>query len=200
MISKERIARILLRIAVLLLLGWLCVMATSCGSKKKLVQKSQYSTEIATVEKVSEKQRTESVTKSETAQRTETTTNSKSTNFKGDVSDPTKLATVTEKRENGTTTRTYHNFTNVQETSQEVGEIKTDTLATGYSKEEIFELEKEVAKEAKTKASGSERIANVDIERGFPWWWFVIAVVIYGVISYFRKTMNPMRWFYTSKQ
>lgn len=198
MISKERIALILLRIAVLLLLGWLCVIATSCGSKKKLIQKSQFTTDIATVERVKESGKTEAKTDISTIKVKQENNVSIQENFQGEIEDPNKEATLTVENLEGKKVYRYINFKNVSSGSQFTESKSKDSLGQNLSKIAKSETTKESELEAKAKTSGSERSSNVEktgLQIPFYWWIiFVLIILGYLAFSYFKKTLNPRKW------
>lgn len=197
MITKELIARRLLRVACVLLLIWLFVLATSCGSKKKAVQKTQFSTQIAKVERVSELTQKDVKTDISVSKVEEKKNVTVHENFQGEVEDPTKEATVTVENLDGKKVYTYTNFKNVT-SGNHLSESETNKISeSNLSEIDKSKTSKQAEAEARAKATGQERNVDVAIERGFPWWLVLIiciATILYLAISYFHRTLNPLRW------
>ena len=193
MATAHKIGTILLKIATVLLFFWLIGFLISCGGKKKLTQKSQFDTEVAIVEKVKETENKETKTEAGKVQEKETETKKESEDFTAEVDDPTKPASVKKTEKDGETTWDLNNIKNfnagnVKETSK-----SKDSLGQNLSK--IDKSNKATDSETKTDidASGSER--NTDSERtgGIPWW-LIATAVLYGVVSFIRKSLNPLKW------
>jgi hypothetical protein len=192
--SKELIARRLLRIAFLLLMVWLVMWATSCGGKKKLVQKSEFSTEIAKVERVSELSENDIQTDISVFQSNKEKNVSVQENFQGEVADTSKEATLTVENLNGKKVYRYTNFKNVISGNQISESESNKTLEQSLSKIELSKSEKKTETDLKEKTTSKNKSVSKEKQGKFPWWWIVIALVLYLAISYFRKTLNPLGW------
>src|SRR5690606_35177773 len=90
-----------------LLIGILIVVMMSlpgCGGKKKLVQKSESSTEVAAMEKVLELEEKKKETKAETNTSNETLSTNENENVEADIADPDKDFELKKETKDGKTT------------------------------------------------------------------------------------------------
>ncbi len=189
-----------LRFCVLaIVLFSLTIFPSSCGAKKKLIQKTQFSTEIATVERVKEKTETESKTDVSTSERSKETAISKDENFEGEIADHTKPATITTEEKDGKKIKTYTNFKNVKTGSQNSESEKNKTFGQNLSKTDKSKTAKKSEASGSEKASGSEEIIKKDKPGKIPWPWIILIIIIYLVYSYFKGSFLPWKWFNTSK-
>jgi hypothetical protein len=192
--TKELIARRLLRVAFLLLMVWLVLWATSCGGKKKAVQVSEVSTEIAKVERVSELSENDIQTDISVFQSNKEKNVSVQENFQGEVADTSKEATLTVENLNGKKVYRYTNFKNVISGNQISESESNKTLEQSLSKIELSKSEKKTETDLKEKTISKNKSVSKEKQGKFPWWWIVIALVLYLAISYLRKTLNPLGW------
>lgn len=162
MITKELIGRRLLRIAFLMLMVWLVLLATSCGGKKKIVQSSEYSTEIAKVERVNELVEKDVEKSTETATGTEKTAEKELENFQAEIDDPTKRASITKKEKDGEITWNLENIKNFNSGKEKSKEQLKDTATSDFLIIGKSKIGKQSESELGTKASGSGR--NVDLK------------------------------------
>jgi hypothetical protein len=192
--TKELIARRLLRIALVMLIICLVLMATSCGGKKKAVQVSEVSTEIAKVERVSELSENDIQTDISVFQSNKEKNVSVQENFQGEVADTSKEATLTVENLNGKKVYRYTNFKNVISGNQISESESNKTLEQSLSKIELSKSEKKTETDLKEKTISKNKSVSKEKQGKFPWWWIVIALVLYLAISYLRKTLNPLGW------
>lgn len=192
--SKELIARRLLRIAFLFLMIWLVLMATSCGGKKKLVQSSEYSTEIAKVERVNELLEKDVEKVTETATGSEKTNEKESENFQAEIDDPTRPASIKKKEKDGETIWELDNIKNFNSGKEKSKEQTKDTLSQKQSEIDNSKYAKDSEASTNIDSSGREKIIKKEKDGKFPWWWIIAALIVYLIISYFRKTLNPLGW------
>src|SRR5690606_33467942 len=113
MITKERIARVLLRIAALLLMLLLISSLLSCGSKKKVVDKNEEATEIEVVDKEEKSTEKETIEKKETETKKEITTDTDEEDFQVEIDDPTKPFELEKETRDGKTTWRGKNIKNL---------------------------------------------------------------------------------------
>lgn len=69
-------------------------------------------------------------------------------------------------------------------------EKKLDSIS--FLDKSLMELSQKVESESNIKAV--DESLSVDVKRGFPWWILILIGVVYLVVSYFRKTLNPLGW------
>jgi hypothetical protein len=188
--TKELIARRLLRIAFLLLMVWLVLLATSCGGKKKLVQKSEFSTEIAKVERVNELEENSVVKDYLTTQKTKTHSITENSDVSLTQADPDKEITLI--APDGSVTKIKG--ANAVISSRKESVSKIDTFGQKMSKIDKSKTAKNSETDLKEKTTSKNKSVSKEKQGKFPWWWIVIALVLYLAISYFRKTLNPLGW------
>lgn len=173
---------------------FLAMALIGCGSKKKLTQKTQFSTVIAKVKRVSELSQNDIETDISVYQSNKEKNVSVQENFQGEVADISKEATLTVENLNGKKMYRYTNFKNVR-TGSKISESQSNK-ETSKTLSEIdrskSSKDTEVATDIDT--SGSEKIINKQKDGKFPWWWIIAALIVYLIISYFRKTLNPLGW------
>ena len=190
----EKAVFLAIRVGVILLL-LLCLWATfSCGSKKKLIQKTQFSTEMISVEKMNEVTDQEVKTEMSTIKVSEKKNVSVHENFQGEVSDSQKEATVTVENLEGKKVYRYINFKNVRTSVNNSNTITKDSLGQNLSKINVSKTQSTHTAKIKEKASGSERVSNVNHAAAIPWWvWIILG--IYSAVSIWRNSLNPFKWF-----
>lgn len=173
----------------------LAVFLSGCVAKKKTVEKSEYTTEIATVERVNELTEKSVVKESLTTQKKESAKENENEDFQAEIEDPSKDFELKKETKDGTTTWTGKNIKNLSNQSGKSKETSKDSIGQKMSK--IDKSKTDLTKKAQTEAKASGKTTNKDlkVERGFPWHWVVLAVLIYALISYKRKSMKPWRWF-----
>ena len=173
----------------------LAFFLSSCGAKKKTVEKSQFTTEIATVERVNELTETETKTDISTSETSKETTTSKDENFTGESADPSKPATVTTEEKDGKQIKTYTNFKNVKTGTQNSESETNKDFGQKVSRQDLSKTDLTQKTQTDAKASGKTINKNLKVERGFPWHWVVLGLLIYSFASYLRKSTNPLKWF-----
>lgn len=192
--SKELIARRLLRIAFLMLMIWLVLWATSCGGKKKLVQSSEYSTEIAKVERVNELVEKDVEKSTETATGTEKTAEKETENFNAEIEDPSRPASITKTEKDGQTIWNLENIKNFNAGKEKSKERTKDTTSQKQSEIDKSKSSKDTEASTDIDTSGSGEIINKQKDGKFPWPWIVVLLLLYAVVSYLRKSLNPLKW------
>jgi hypothetical protein len=180
----------LLRVAFLLLMVWLVMWATSCGGKKKLVQSSEYSTEIAKVERVNEITENHIVEFNNMVVKTETHSITENSDVTLTQADPDKEITLI--APDGSVTKIKG--ANAVISSRKETITKKDTFGQILSKIELSKSEKKTETDLKEKTISKNKSVSKEKQGKFPWWWIVIALVLYLAISYLRKTLNPLGW------
>src|SRR5690554_3427861 len=121
----EMLVRRLMALMMVALIILMLLLTFSCGSKKKLIQKSQFTTDIATVERVSEVVEKDVKTEVSESETSKENTKEESDNFQGEVADPSLPATITEEEKDGKKIKTYTNFKNVN-TGKSISESETN--------------------------------------------------------------------------
>lgn len=173
-----------------LLIGILIVALTSCGSKKKVVEKEEHQTEIKVIEKTEEKTERSTEEKKEAEAKKET----ESEDFTAEVEDPNKDFEIKKETKDGVTKWTGKNikkFTNNTDKTK-------DSSGQKMSKVDKSENNKKSETEAKEKTNSSKEAIDVE-KTGFNipfYWWIVLALIVIGYLafSYFRKSLNPLKW------
>lgn len=196
--TKELIARRLLRIAFLMLMIWLLMWATSCGGKKKLVQSSEYSTEIAKVERVNELVEKDVEKSTETATGTEKTAEKETENFNAEIEDPSRPASITKTEKDGQTIWNLENIKNFNAGKEKSKERTKDTTSQKQSEIDKSKSSKDTEASTNIDSSGSEKIINKEKQGKFSWWWLILialSIAIYLWIGKLKKTYMPWKWF-----
>lgn len=188
--SKELIARRLLRIAFLLLMVWLVLLAMGCGGKKKLVQKSEFSTEVAKVERVNELTENNVKTDISTSSKTETHSITENSDVSLTQADPDKEITLIDPQ--GRVTKIKGANAVISNRKETV--TKKDTFRQKMSKNKLTKNIKKTQTDLKERAISKNKSISKEKQGKFPWWWIVIALVLYLAISLLRKSFNPLGW------
>lgn len=181
-----------------LLLVFTLILMSSCGGKKKLIQKSQFSTEIAKVERVNELTENSTVKESLTVQVAEKNNVSIQENFRGEIADSSKQATITVENLGNKKVYTYTNFKNVNSGSKTSETKSKDSIGQNLSKIELSKSAKNSETDLNIDASGSEKIVDKQKDGRFTWWWLILialSIAIYLWIGKLKKTYMPWKWF-----
>lgn len=176
---------------------WLVILSialSSCASKKKLMQKSQFTTEIAQVERVDQLEKRDIEKTGETTIGSERTAEKESESFQVEVNDPTLPASVKKTERDGETKWELENIKNFSSGNEKSKESSRDTISKKQAEQEKSESATEYISELDGTASGSDKIVHKEKEGRFPWWWIALAVILYLVVSYLKETLNPLRW------
>jgi len=179
---------------MMVLLASMVFFLGSCGGKKKLTQRAEYSSEIAKVETVNEITQKDIETKKETNSAKKVEKVQESENFEAETSDPTKPASVKKTEKNGETVWEFENIKNFKTGNEKRSETTKDTLSETESKNDKSKTTKETKTDDSKKESGAIEIIDKKKDPSFPWWIIILIAIGYGVISYFRKTLNPLGW------
>ena len=171
-------------LTILLLI--LIIALSSCGSKKKIVEKEKVKIETSTAisqTEIKETKKDSSGTKTET----KVSITDEST-IELTQADPNKEITLID--ENGKETK-------IKGANAVISKRKE--MAKVESKDSVVLISNEVAQtdlkiETETKQESQTLKKDLAVKRGFPWWIIIIVGVVYLVVSYFRKTLNPLGW------
>lgn len=171
----------------------------SCGGKKKLIQKSQFAEQTDKVARASELDQRETQIDFSLNELIKEKNVSMQQDFTGEVADSSKEATLTVEDLNGKKVYTYTNFKNVT-SGHHTSESETSKISDGkLSTSERSERAKNSEIKETSKASGSVKDIDKQKNGKFPWWWLLVILLLvilllYIAVSYFRKTLNPLRW------
>lgn len=193
----QKIATIVFKIVMWILLVLLLWVTFGCGGKKKLVQKSEFSTEIAVVEKVNETKETEKQEDFQTVTEKETEKTKEAENFTAEIEDPSKPASVKKTEKDGETKWELENIKNFNAGKEKEKEKTKDSLGQNLSKNDKSKNIKNSEKDLALKSSGSEEVINKEKSYTIPWWLWVIlaiAVIVYIWLSRIKKTYLPWKW------
>lgn len=183
-----------------LLLVFTLILMSSCGAKKKMVQKSEFSTEIAQVERVSELSQNDIQTDLSLNASSQKLTEKEAENFNAEIDDPTKKASITKKEKDGETVWELDNIKNFNSGKEKSKEQSKDSISEKQSLEENSKTAKESELELDAKASGSSKDIDIEKDGKFPWWILIVLAVLtilYIWYSRIKKTYMPWKWFST---
>ncbi|WP_417867934.1 hypothetical protein [Xanthomarina gelatinilytica] len=181
-----------------LLLVFTLILMSSCGGKKKLIQKSQFSTEIAKVERVNELTENSTVKESLTVQKKESESSVSKENLQAEINDPSKPASIKKTEKDGETVWELDNIKNFNSGRKKKSEKSKDSLGQNLSKIELSKSAKNSETDLKIDASGSEKIVDKQKDGRFTWWWLILialSIAIYLWIGKLKKTYMPWKWF-----
>lgn len=71
---------------------------------------------------------------------------------------------------------------------------KKDTFRQKMSKNKLTKNIKKTQTDLKERAISKNKSISKEKQGKFPWWWIVIALVLYLAISLLRKSFNPLGW------
>ena len=163
----------------------------SCGSKKKIVEKESVKIEKAEVTEVVEKTETVAVKDSTTAQKSESHTITENSDVTLTQADPNKEIILTDSKGNITKIKGANAIISTRK-----ADIKTkDTISIKLSETVKFTTDLVIKKESKESIEKDKTSKDLIVKRGFPWWILIVLGVLYGGVSYFKKTINPISWF-----
>lgn len=168
-----------------ILLLILLIYFSSCGSKKKLVEKGKVKTEQTSSlqeSTIKESKKDSSGTKTET----KVSITDEST-IELTQADPNKEITLIDSEGKETKIKGANAVISKRKEKVEVESKDSVQLLVNESLESLVKIETELKQESQTLKK------DLAIERGFPWWILIIIVVLYGVVSYF-KGFNPINW------
>jgi hypothetical protein len=169
---------------------WLVLLATSCGGKKKAVQVSEVSTEIAKVERVNEITENHFVELNKMVAKTETHSITENSDVSLTQADPDKEITLIDPQ--GRVTKIKGANAVISSLKESVSKI--DTFGQKISNIDKSKTTKNSETDLKEKTTSKNKSVSKEKQGKFHWWWIVIALVLYLAISYFRKTLNPLKW------
>lgn len=167
-----------------------------CGSRKRNLENTKIETkktETVNLDSVAinDKNKTESIKVIEMEN-----LKTDQVSFTGEIDKPELPATVeTKTSPEGNKKMIFKNFKMVDlKTNQDQIEKETDSK---IDRSESNQSKTKVQKETKSDLSQTEnnKKLNVDVKRGFNWWWLIlIAAIIYVAFSFWKKTANPLNW------
>lgn len=167
---------------------------SGCGSKKKIVEKEQVKVETVSDSKIAENSQEETENEIVKVIVSEQNSVSVQENFIGEVADSSKDATLTIENLNGTKVYRYTNFKNVSSGSTNSVKSSKDSIDQNTTNKSIKLSTKTIETSDKTKTKSKTVNKDLEVKRGFPWYWIIIGLLLYGVLSYFGNSLNPMKW------
>lgn len=183
--------RILFFVVFILIL----LAATACGSKKKVVEKTDNSTKVEVVDNKKEIKDSSEDFKKEETKEFEKTIDSDQEDFYVEIDNPEKDFEIEKETKDGKTTWKGKNIKNLdfnKKRSKDSFKEKNET------NEELVREEKSEIKEESVSNDISKTTTfkkDLEVERGLSWIWIILAILLYLIISYFRRTLNPVNWF-----
>ena len=158
----------------------------SCGSKKKIVEKEKIKIEqIASIDK----SETIETKKDSIAIKAETKVSiTDESTIQLTQADPNKEIILIDSQGRQTKIKGANAVI-----SKRVEKVKVETkdsvnLKVNESLESLVRIKTKTNKESQTLKK------DLAVKRGFPWWILILIGVVYLVVSYFRKTLNPLGW------
>lgn len=167
---------------------------SGCGSKKKIVEKEQVKVETVSDSKIAENSQEETENEIVKVIVSEQNSVSVQENFIGEVADSSKDATLTIENLNGTKVYRYTNFKNVSSGATNSVKSSKDSIDQNTTNKSIKLSTKTIETSDKTKTKSKTVNKDLEVKRGFPWYWIIIGLLLYGVLSYFGNSLNPMKW------
>lgn len=167
---------------------------SGCGSKKKIVEKEQVKVETVSDSKIAENSQEETENEIVKVIVSEQNSVSVQENFIGEVADSSKDATLTIENLNGTKVYRYTNFKNVSSGSTNSVKSSKDSIDQNTTNKSIELSTKTIETSDKTKTKSKTVNKDLEVKKGFPWYWIIIGLLLYGVLSYFGNSLNPMKW------
>lgn len=155
-------------------LFFVCTILFSCATKKKDVvkEKTEQRSEVTNNIKVKEIENIE-------LKEVKTYTLD---DFIGVIGDSSRPATVTREVKEGRTVYIFENFKQVQATKNN-GMIQSNTNSEKVAETSDKSVKKDVLKE-------NRKDINVDVKRGFQWWWLIIVLAflfLYLIVNQYVK-------------
>lgn len=178
-----------------ILLAFALIFLSSCVSKKKLVQKSEFSTEIAKVERVSELTQNDVQTDLSINSSSQKLKEKEKENFSAEIDDSTKKASITKKEKDGETKWEFENIKHFNAGKEKSKEETKDSIDSSLSINDKSKASKNSESKTDIDAYGSEKNLDIKKEGKFPWIWIILFLVIYLAISLIRRNLNPLGWF-----
>lgn len=164
----------------------LIIALSSCGSKKKLVEKEKVNIEQST--SISQEVKTE-IKKDSSGTRTETKVSiTDESTIELVQADPNKEITLIDSEGKQTKIKGANAVISKRKETAKVENKDSVSLISN----EIIETDLNI--ETETDITKENHNLNLDVNRGFPWWILILIGVVYLVVSYFRKTLNPLGW------
>ena len=170
-----------------LILLILIIAFSSCGSKKKLIEKEKIKIETSTAisqTEIKETKKDSSGTKTET----KVSITDEST-IDLTQADPNKEITLIDSEGRQTKIKGANAVISKRVEKVEVESKDSVSLISNETIQTDLKIETETKQESQTLKK------DLAVKRGFPWWIIIIVGVAYLVVSYFRKTLNPLGWF-----
>ena len=104
--------------------------------------------------------------------------------------DPNKEITLIDSR--GRETKIKGANAIISTRKEEKKEDVKETVVLNKVENEKKDIKAEQSK--KENIQTNKRNSDAEIKRGFPWWILILIGVVYLIVSYFRKTLNPLGW------
>jgi hypothetical protein len=195
----ERIAKVTFKILLIGLSLFLLWLTFSCaGSKSKLIQKTQFSTEIAKVERVSELSQNDIQTDLMLNASSQTLTTNENENVEADIDDPSKEFELNSETKDGKTKYSGKNIKNLKVVNEKETKKSKDTTSLNQSEIDRSKSSKDTEASTDIDTSGNGEIINKQKDGKFPWWWLIVivlAIIVYIWIGKLKKTYMPWKWF-----
>lgn len=185
----------MVRILILILALFLF---TSCGSRKRALEKIKEQSETAIKTETETVIKTDVTKQSETIIKVNEQAQEQEQEFTGEVADTSKPASVQTESKDGKIIQTFTNFKNVSNSSKtanksNVSDNKSNIAITDNSKKITKQKE-----QSQSKESRESKTVQLERKTGFPWWLLILLTIAAGAYLYFsklKKTYNPLEWF-----
>jgi hypothetical protein len=162
------------------------VFLCSCGSKKKLVEKEKVRIETSTSISQTDINETK---KDSTGTKTETKVSiTDESTIELTQADPNKEITLIDSQGRETKIKGANAVISKRKEVAKVEMKDSVSLISNEVAQTDLKIETNTKKESQTVKK------DLAVKRGFPWWIIIIVGVVYLVVSYFRKTLNPLGW------
>ena len=165
----------------------LIISFSSCGSKKKLVEKEKVKIETSTAisqTEIKESKKDSSGTKTETK-----VSITDQNTIELTQADPDKEITLIDSEGRQTKIKGANAVISKRKEVAKVEMKDSVSLVVNEINETDLKIETETKQESQTLKK------DLAVKRGFPWWILIIIAVVYLAVSYFKKTLNPVSWF-----
>ena len=193
--TAKTIIKILL-LAIMFLMVF--ITFTNCRSKKKTVERTAVS--VARVEKNELIITAENLTIVDSAAVSKSTAIITSSNetVSAEIADPTKEAVlIKEDQGDGTTKWSGINLKKFSTGNSAQVTQKTDTASVKRSGQNLSKTKTNVVTEVKEEIDVSTKKKALEKNSFLGSWWLLLLIIalLYGAMSFYKKTENPLRWF-----
>lgn len=169
-----------------LILIILLITFSSCGSKKKIVEKERVKIEQTTaIQETTSKE----VKKDSTGTKTETKVSiTDESTIELTQADSDKEIMLIDSEGRKTRIKGANAVISKRNETAKVERKDTASISLEETVNSDIKIDSSIKQESQTIKK------DLAVKRGFPWWILIFIGIVYLAISYFRKTLNPLGW------